>query len=201
VRDGSRWSPSQDCRRASSIRGATEWAQAFLVFASRKPLCGIVRAGFSRRRTVDDLVEFLAPGIRDQLDPPGRLMVMSWPVTPPVWNVRIVSCVPGSPIACSSAATAVLAASCERSVAWISSCRVRKGRVTMADNPFGAHFLTRVTDRRLGQGGVHHVLLTRLHRTKVLVDQRGTLRPLAVLRRPLGPSSRPLARTKSPTSF
>ena len=37
-------------------------------------------------------------------------------------ELRIVSCVPGSPITCSSAATAVLAASCERSVAWISSC-------------------------------------------------------------------------------
>ena len=23
---------------------------------------------------------------------------MSWPATPPVWKVRIVSCVPGSPI-------------------------------------------------------------------------------------------------------
>ena len=23
---------------------------------------------------------------------------MSWPATPPVWNVRMVSCVPGSPI-------------------------------------------------------------------------------------------------------
>jgi hypothetical protein len=23
---------------------------------------------------------------------------MSWPATPPVWNVRIVSCVPGSPM-------------------------------------------------------------------------------------------------------
>ena len=31
--------------------------------------------------------------------------------------VSCVSCVPGSPITCSSAATAVLAASCERSVA------------------------------------------------------------------------------------
>mgnify|MGYP001465437438 CR=1 FL=1 len=37
-------------------------------------------------------------------------------------ELRIVSCVPGSPIACSSAAIAVLAASCARSVAWISSC-------------------------------------------------------------------------------
>src|SRR5215469_3521192 len=28
----------------------------------------------------------------------GRPCVMSWPATPPVWNVRMVSCVPGSPI-------------------------------------------------------------------------------------------------------
>ena len=28
----------------------------------------------------------------------GRPAVMSRPATPPVWNVRIVSCVPGSPI-------------------------------------------------------------------------------------------------------
>ena len=28
----------------------------------------------------------------------GRPDVMSWPATPPVWNVRIVSCVPGSPM-------------------------------------------------------------------------------------------------------
>ena len=28
----------------------------------------------------------------------GRPCVMSAPATPPVWNVRIVSCVPGSPI-------------------------------------------------------------------------------------------------------
>ena len=28
----------------------------------------------------------------------GRPCVMSEPATPPVWNVRIVSCVPGSPI-------------------------------------------------------------------------------------------------------
>ena len=28
----------------------------------------------------------------------GRPWVMSAPATPPVWNVRIVSCVPGSPI-------------------------------------------------------------------------------------------------------
>ena len=28
----------------------------------------------------------------------GRPWVMSSPTTPPVWNVRIVSCVPGSPI-------------------------------------------------------------------------------------------------------
>ena len=28
----------------------------------------------------------------------GRPWVMSSPATPPVWNVRMVSCVPGSPI-------------------------------------------------------------------------------------------------------
>ena len=28
----------------------------------------------------------------------GRPWVMSWPATPPVWKVRMVSCVPGSPI-------------------------------------------------------------------------------------------------------
>ena len=28
----------------------------------------------------------------------GRPCVMSAPATPPVWNVRMVSCVPGSPI-------------------------------------------------------------------------------------------------------
>ena len=27
---------------------------------------------------------------------------MSGPATPPVWNVRIVSCVPGSPIDCAA---------------------------------------------------------------------------------------------------
>ena len=32
----------------------------------------------------------------------GRPCVMSWPATPPVWNVRMVSCVPGSPIDCAA---------------------------------------------------------------------------------------------------
>ena len=32
----------------------------------------------------------------------GRPWVMSWPATPPVWKVRIVSCVPGSPIDCAA---------------------------------------------------------------------------------------------------
>ena len=32
----------------------------------------------------------------------GRPWVMSRPATPPVWNVRIVSCVPGSPIDCAA---------------------------------------------------------------------------------------------------
>ncbi len=27
---------------------------------------------------------------------------MSWPATPPVWKVRMVSCVPGSPIDCAA---------------------------------------------------------------------------------------------------
>ena len=30
----------------------------------------------------------------------GIPLVMSTPATPPVWNVRIVSCVPGSPMLC-----------------------------------------------------------------------------------------------------
>ena len=30
----------------------------------------------------------------------GRPCVISDPATPPVWNVRIVNCVPGSPIDC-----------------------------------------------------------------------------------------------------
>ena len=32
----------------------------------------------------------------------GRPCVMSAPATPPEWNVRIVSCVPGSPIDCAA---------------------------------------------------------------------------------------------------
>ena len=32
----------------------------------------------------------------------GRPCVMSAPATPPVWNVRMVSCVPGSPIDCAA---------------------------------------------------------------------------------------------------
>ena len=32
----------------------------------------------------------------------GRPWVMSWPATPPVWNVRMVSWVPGSPIDCAA---------------------------------------------------------------------------------------------------
>ena len=32
----------------------------------------------------------------------GRPCVMSAPATPPVWKVRIVSCVPGSPIDCAA---------------------------------------------------------------------------------------------------
>ena len=32
----------------------------------------------------------------------GRPCVMSAPAIPPVWNVRIVSCVPGSPIDCAA---------------------------------------------------------------------------------------------------
>src|SRR4028119_2089929 len=33
----------------------------------------------------------------------GRPAVMSSPATPPVWNVRMVSCAPGSPIDCARA--------------------------------------------------------------------------------------------------
>ena len=41
----------------------------------------------------------------------GRPLVMSTPLaTPPVWNVRIVSCVPGSPMDC--AATMPTASPC-----------------------------------------------------------------------------------------
>ena len=32
----------------------------------------------------------------------GSPLVISTPATPPVWNVRIVSCVPGSPIDCAA---------------------------------------------------------------------------------------------------
>ena len=32
----------------------------------------------------------------------GRPAVMSMPATPPVWKVRMVSCVPGSPIDCAA---------------------------------------------------------------------------------------------------
>ena len=32
----------------------------------------------------------------------GRPWVMSSPATPPVWKVRIVSCVPGSPMDCAA---------------------------------------------------------------------------------------------------
>ena len=32
----------------------------------------------------------------------GRPAVMSMPATPPVWNVRMVSCVPGSPMDCAA---------------------------------------------------------------------------------------------------
>jgi hypothetical protein len=32
----------------------------------------------------------------------GRPWVMSWPATPPVWKVRMVSWVPGSPIDCAA---------------------------------------------------------------------------------------------------
>ena len=32
----------------------------------------------------------------------GRPCVMSAPATPPVWNVRMVSCVPGSPMDCAA---------------------------------------------------------------------------------------------------
>jgi hypothetical protein len=46
----------------------------------------------------------LALGIRatNSSSTRGKPAVMSSPATPPVWNVRIVSCVPGSPIDCAA---------------------------------------------------------------------------------------------------
>ena len=46
------------------------------------------------------LISALPLGIRasNSSSTRGRPAVMSRPATPPVWNVRIVSCVPGSPI-------------------------------------------------------------------------------------------------------
>ncbi len=64
----------------------------------------IVRSPFSlspRRTTPEDSASVAAPfGVRasNSSTTRGRPWVMSSPATPPVWNVRIVSCVPGSPI-------------------------------------------------------------------------------------------------------
>ena len=46
------------------------------------------------------LISALPLGIRasNSSSTRGRPCVMSWPATPPVWNVRMVSCVPGSPM-------------------------------------------------------------------------------------------------------
>ena len=55
----------------------------------------------SRVTTPDDLGEPAAPfGLRasNSSTTRGRPCVMSEPATPPSWNVRIVSWVPGSPI-------------------------------------------------------------------------------------------------------
>ena len=53
------------------------------------------------RITPDALARRAAPrGVRasNSSTTRGRPPAMSLPATPPVWNVRIVSCVPGSPI-------------------------------------------------------------------------------------------------------
>ena len=61
---------------------------------------------FSPMRTTPDTpVMTAAPlGVRasNSSTTRGRPWVMSSPATPPVWNVRIVSCVPGSPIDCAA---------------------------------------------------------------------------------------------------
>jgi hypothetical protein len=46
------------------------------------------------------LISALPLGIRasNSSSTRGSPCVMSWPATPPMWNVRIVSCVPGSPM-------------------------------------------------------------------------------------------------------
>ena len=57
---------------------------------------------FSPMRTTPELSAMIAAplGVRasNSSTTRGRPWVMSSPATPPVWNVRIVSCVPGSPI-------------------------------------------------------------------------------------------------------
>ena len=53
-----------------------------------------------RTRPLSSLIGALPFGTRasNSSTTRGRPWVMSSPATPPVWNVRIVSCVPGSPI-------------------------------------------------------------------------------------------------------
>ena len=61
---------------------------------------------FSPRRTTPDTSASsdAAFGVRasNSSTTRGRPCVMSSPATPPVWNVRMVSCVPGSPIDCAA---------------------------------------------------------------------------------------------------
>ena len=73
-------------------------------------LATVVRGQHDPASLVGLLDLHAAGGRRSGGDTPGRagleqlddtrqtLHVMSSPATPPVWNVRIVSCVPGSPI-------------------------------------------------------------------------------------------------------
>jgi len=49
-----------------------------------------------------DLGYALGPAGFEQLDHRGRPCVMSAPATPPVWKVRMVSWVPGSPMDCAA---------------------------------------------------------------------------------------------------
>ena len=53
-----------------------------------------------RTRPVASLIGATPLGVRasNSSTMRGRPWVMSSPATPPVWNVRIVSCVPGSPM-------------------------------------------------------------------------------------------------------
>ena len=57
----------------------------------------------------------------------GRPCVISSPATPPLWNVRIVSCVPGSPIDCARYDT-----NCFTDLNRLTCCKV--GTVTLSTN-------------------------------------------------------------------